>query len=59
MTAEYVRWFYGVPAKRGSRILFEGKPGTIVAFDQQYLKVRMDGEKKPIRLHPTWEVEYL
>jgi hypothetical protein len=33
--------------------------GTIVAFDQQYLKVRFDGAPRSIRLHPTWEVEYL
>jgi len=59
MTAAYVRNYYRVPAKRGGKITFEGKPGTIVGFRDQYLRARLDGEKEILTLHPTWEVEYL
>lgn len=58
MSAAYVREYYKVPAKRGMRIKFEGKPGVIVGFRDQYLRVRLDGEKHPVTCHPTWEIEY-
>jgi len=56
---EYIRKYYGVPAKRGGRIKFKGKPGTIVGSDRSYLRIRFDGEKAIYTYHPTWEIEYL
>lgn len=58
MSMDYIRQHYGVPAKRGGRVKFDGQWATIVASDQQYLKVRLDGETRAIRIHPTWHVEY-
>lgn len=58
MSAAYVREYYKVPAKRGMRIKFEGQPGVIVGFRDQYLRVRLDDEKRIITCHPTWEIEY-
>jgi hypothetical protein len=58
MTAEYVRGYYRVPAKRGMRIVADGKPGTIVGFDGAHLRVRLDGEKHIGNWHPTWRIEY-
>ena len=58
MTAEYVRRYYGVPAKRGMRVTVDGKPGVIVSFPNQYLGVRLDGERRTVRCHPTWRVDY-
>lgn len=58
MTAEYVRRYYGVPAKRGARVTVDGRPGRIVSFPGQYLGVRFDGEKRTARCHPTWRVNY-
>ena len=58
MSAEYVRRYYGVPAKRGMRVTVEGRPGVIVSFIQQYIGVRFDGEKITSKCHPTWEVNY-
>lgn len=65
----WIRRNYGVPAKRGGRVrlgrafgpLFGGKTGTITSADGQYLRVRVDTpvDHKPLRLHPTWELEYL
>jgi hypothetical protein len=58
MSASYVRDYYRVPAKRGMRVTVDGKPGVIVSFPDQYLGVRFDGEKRTIRCHPTWRVNY-
>lgn len=59
MTAEHVRTFYAVPAKRGGRVLFNGQPGTITGFTGPYLRVRLDGHSRPVPIHPTWRVQYL
>jgi hypothetical protein len=55
----WIRQYYGVPAKRGGRILFEGQPGVITSARGAGLRVRMDGEKRSIPIHPVWEVVYL
>lgn len=55
----YVRRAYGVPARRGGRVIVDGKPGRITSGDGQYIRVLVDGEKKSTKWHPTWRVEYL
>lgn len=60
--AEYVRARYAVPARRGGRVRFEGRPGRITGFSGGYVLVRLDGEPmrgRPLICHPTWEMEYL
>lgn len=61
--AEYIRNRYSVPAQIGGRIRFHhaGRDGTIVDFDGlgAYLWVLLDGDSEPVKLHPTWMVEYL
>lgn len=56
---DYVRRYYEVPAVKGGRILFDGKPATITGFDGAHLLARLDDEPEPVRLHPRWKVEYL
>ena len=56
---EYIRKYYNVPAKVGGRIKYKGKCGTIIGATGAYLKIRLDGEKKSLCYHPTWEIEYL
>ncbi|MEU7831338.1 hypothetical protein [Nonomuraea sp. NPDC049129] len=59
-SADYVRRYYQVPAKRGGRIKFRGQPGTIVAFHGAGLRVRLDDNPKRIlTCHPTWRIDYL
>lgn len=48
---QYVRDTYGVPAKRGGRVVYQGKEGTITSATH-YVHVRLDGEKTPRRYHP-------
>lgn len=56
-----IRDRYGIPAKRGMRITFQGVPCTITGTtrSQQHLRVRFDdGPKRTYPIHPTWEVAY-
>lgn len=56
----YINHTYGIEAKVGSRVVYTGgetpKNGTVVGADQQYLKIKMDGEKQAGIYHPTWEL---
>lgn len=55
----YIRNHYNVPAKRGGRVRYNGKPGVITGTRGQYLRIRLDGEKRAGNYHPTWRIEYL
>lgn len=63
---DYIRRTYGVPSKRGARIIYTGSPilgsvgGVIVGSRGAYLRVRMDDghPSSLVTLHPTWCVEY-
>lgn len=69
MSLEYIRKFYGVPAKRGMRFRawhmeYDGRNyrcGVITGSDPGgYVRVRIDGERRKSRIfHPTWNTEYL
>jgi hypothetical protein len=52
---------YNVPAKRGGRIVFDGKPGRITAVSAGHLVVHLDGEPARRRhyTHPCWRMDYL
>lgn len=63
MSMAWIRKTYGVPAKRGGRVLYtgNGRPeyGTIKSARCGRLNVLLDGEKYTIPLHPTWELSYI
>ena len=65
MSMERIRDRYNVPAKRGGRVIFSGgsvpRIGTIVGSvrGNDYLRIRLDGDKIPLAFHPTWELKYL
>ena len=65
MSMEYVRKFYGVPAKRGGKIRFtdsDGKvwEGRIKSARGPHIRCAMkDFPRATAILHPTWNVEYL
>lgn len=60
MTAEYVRSYYKVPAKKGMRVHVDNRPGVITGFRNQYILVRFDlyPLAGPRSCHPTWRVTY-
>lgn len=55
----YVRAYYGVPAKRGARVLYAGRPGVITRGAGAHIRIRLDGEKHSRPYHPTWRIDYL
>ncbi len=67
MSMDWIRNHYGVPAKRGGRVEYtpcEGSTdaparGTITGTSGPHLRVRLDGEKRSGRYHPTWQLRYL
>lgn len=50
---DYIRAFYGVPAKKGLRVTVNGKPGKIISARSARVVVRLDGEKHGRPYHPT------
>jgi hypothetical protein len=58
LSFDYVREYYGVPAKRGMRVTVDGRPGRITSGNGHYIRVLFDGERRPSICHPTWRVEY-
>lgn len=58
LSLDYVRRYYGVPARRGMRVTCDGKPGTLTTGDGAHIRVRLDGEKHSGNYHPTWRVTY-
>lgn len=60
MSLPAIRRRYGVPAKRGGRVTFEGRPARITAASGHHLRLRLDGEKgRTGRYHPLWRIDYL
>lgn len=59
MSLKYIRKRYGVPAKRGGKILYMGKPGKIVSAKGAYLRIKMDNYKLVETYHPTYRITYL
>lgn len=56
---DYVRSYYGVPAKRRMRVLAEGKPGVITKGAGMHIRIRLDGDKHSGYYHPTWKLIYI
>lgn len=54
----YVKEKYGVPAKRGMRVLTYRGEGTVTCGDGAYVRVRVDGDKHSGRYHPL-SLDYL
>lgn len=59
MSMEYIRTHYGVPAKKGMRVVVYDKPGVITGASGLYLRVKLDGAKHSDIYHPTDRVGYL
>jgi len=62
MSMAWVRKAYGVPAKRGMRVVYTGSgapvSGTIRSACTGRLKIQMDGFNSTKSYHPTWELHY-
>jgi len=60
---KYIRDYYGVPAKRGAKIIYTGNgervEGRITGSINAHLRARLEGVEYAVILHPTWKVEYM
>lgn len=60
MSFKYIQDFYGVPAKRGQRVKYRGRIGSITSASGHYINIRFDGDKQTTGpFHPTSEIEYI
>lgn len=62
MSMQAIRDRYGVPAKRGAQVEFEGRPATIASASGHHLRLFFrdapgDGSSGPY--HPLWRMDYL
>lgn len=55
----YIRKLYGVPARRGARVEYDGQRGVITGAINAHVRIRLDGETKSRIYHPTWKIKYL
>lgn len=49
---QYIKDYYGVPARRGFVVEYNGKRGVVTGTSGPYLTVRLDGEKLAKPYHP-------
>jgi hypothetical protein len=63
MSMDYIRKAYGVIAKRGMRIEYTGagrvERGVITGSRGHLLRIKLDGHRRSMPFHPTWEIRYL
>lgn len=55
MSIDYIRNYYGVPAKVGGRVALDSTHGTkegTITGATHYVMVRFDGNKHSVPLHP-------
>ena len=57
-----VRRFYGVPARRGTRVTYRGYenplPGRIISSTGSHLYLCLDDGRRFGPCHPTWQMDY-
>ncbi|QOF76113.1 polysaccharide deacetylase [Variovorax sp. 38R] len=58
MTYEHIRIRFAVPAKKGARVQFRGRLGTVVSLRGWVVKVRFDGTHFSFPYDPR-ELEWL
>lgn len=49
---EYIRNYYGVPAKKGKVVSYNGILGVITGANNAHVMVRLEGEKHAEAYHP-------
>lgn len=55
MSLVYIAKTYRVPAKRGAKVIYAGRAGTITSSIDMHIRVRFDDNRKRVIVHPTDE----
>ena len=59
MSLDYIRSYYNVPARLGTRVIADGNRGEIRGARDQYLSLLIEGDARLTIWHPTWHMVYL
>lgn len=59
MSMDWIRRNYGVPAKVGGKVKFHGMDAVITSARGHYLRLKMEGAKRSVIVHPVWSMEYI
>lgn len=54
----WIRQYYNVPAFHGQPVTYQGEPAVILGGRRQYLRLRVEGFRRPVVTHPTFAVRY-
>jgi hypothetical protein len=55
MSLEYIRQYYGVPAKRGAPVKYKGQAGMVTGASGPHVQIRLLGENHTRPYHPKDE----
>jgi hypothetical protein len=55
---DYINRYYGLSLKRGMTCEFMGRGGKVTGVCGAYVLIKLDGDKKSGKYHPTWMIEY-
>lgn len=54
----YINQTYGLNVTMGTRIEYDGKPGTVVGISGSHLRIILDGESHDLPYHPCHKMTY-
>ena len=55
----YINKSYNLNIKKGSRVMYGSKPGTVIGARGAHVVIRLDGDKNTGLYHPKWNLTYL
>jgi hypothetical protein len=55
---KWIRRNYNVPAFKGTKVTYQGKPAVILSGRGPYVRMRVEGERHPVVSHPTYAITY-
>lgn len=55
----FIRETYGVPCKRGMRVIAQGHAGVITGGNGHFIRIKLDCSEHSRNFRPTQEIAYL
>lgn len=52
---EYIRNYYGVPIKKGAKVIYKSVDGSVTGVSGPHAMIKLDGEKHAKPYHPKDE----
>lgn len=54
----YINKAYGLNVTTGTRVAYDGKPGTVIGISGSHLRIILDGESHDLPYHPIYKMTY-